>query len=393
MDFAAPPLLRASFVERINRFLVRCELEGVGLVDAQMPNSGRLAELLLPGALVRLVDESQAWPGGSAPGGTTRKTRYTAWAVDREDETIFIHTHQTNSVVRTLLDQKRIPGLETSTVVRSEARHGSSRFDFLLEEERGRFFLEVKSVTLFGNGAALFPDAVTARGRRHLEELGELGAEAERRGAPRPVVLFLVHSARVDRFLPDYHTDFAFARTFLDVRNHVRLVPVSVAWTPTLELEGPLRRLSIPWEFIERETRDTGAYVLLLRLAEMRTLRVGKLGRIDLQPGWYAYVGSAMQHLSARIARHLRKRKRFHWHVDFLRDAALECRALPLRSSHRRECELAEALSSCLEPVAPGFGCSDCRCRTHLFFSPTSPSSLHRFYTVLEPFRMPRMVD
>ncbi|MEJ2145150.1 MAG: DNA/RNA nuclease SfsA [Acidobacteriota bacterium] len=208
MDLVPGRLVKGIFVERPNRFLVRCRIHGRGVVEAQMPNSGRLDELLLPGVTIYLADEleSSRRRVPRAHRRAPRKTRYTAWAVDREGETIFIHTHQTNAVARNLLEQQRIPGLESAKVVRSEVPLGSSRFDFLMEENRERFFLEVKSVTLFGNGAALFPDAVTERGRRHLLELAGLGSDAARTDEPKPVVLFLVHSNRVERFLPDYHT-------------------------------------------------------------------------------------------------------------------------------------------------------------------------------------------
>ncbi len=394
MDLVPGRLVKGIFVERPNRFLVRCRIHGTGVVDAQMPNSGRLDELLLPGATVYLADELESSRRRVTRAHRTapRKTRYTAWAVDREDETIFIHTHQTNAVARTLLEQQRIPGLESSSVVRSEVPVGSSRFDLLMEEERGQFLLEVKSVTLFGNGAALFPDAVTERGRRHLLELAERGSEADQSGGPKPVVLFLVHSNRVDRFLPDYHTDLDFSRTLLQVRNRVRILPVALGWNSSLELKGRVKRLPIPWNFVDNESQDCGAYLLLMRLAENRRICVGRLGELRFESGWYVYVGSAMRNLTARIARHLRHRKHFHWHVDYLREAAMECRALPIRSSLRQECALAEAMGSILTPGPAGFGSSDCDCLTHLFYSPEFPLHLRAFHKTLEPFRMPKVV-
>lgn len=291
-----------------------------------------------------------------------------------------------------LLEQRRVPGLESAKVVRSEAPFGSSRFDFLMEEDRGRFFLEVKSVTLFGNGAALFPDAITERGRRHLLELAELGSDAARTDEPKPVVLFLVHSNRVERFLPDYHTDLDFSRTLLQVRNWVRTLPVALGWTSSLRLKGRPKPLSIPWAFIEKEAQDRGAYLLLMKLTENRSIRVRKLGELRFESGWYVYVGSAMENLTARIARHLRHRKRLHWHVDYLREAAVQCRALPIRSSSRQECVLAKAMGSILTPGPAGFGSSDCDCPTHLFYSPELPLYLRGFHKTLESFRMPKGV-
>jgi sugar fermentation stimulation protein A len=259
-----------------------------------------------------------------------------------------------------------------------------------MEEGGKRFFLEVKSVTLIGNGAALFPDAVTERGRHHLLELAELGDEAARRGLPQPAVLFLVHSDRVDRFLPDYHTDFAFAETFLEARNRVRLLPVSVGWSRSLKLKENVRELPIPWDFLRREVRDQGSYLLLLRISERKRIATGRLGELGFPSGWYVYVGSAKIGLTARMARHLRKRKRFHWHIDFLRDQAVEGLALPIRSSQNQECVIARALSGVLTPHSPGFGCSDCSCLTHLYYSTGKPLDCRQFHQILERFRMPR---
>jgi sugar fermentation stimulation protein A len=318
-----------------------------------------------------------------------RKTRYTVWAVEREGECVFLHTHQTNAVARFLLSRKRIPSLVSAEIVRSEVSHERSRFDFLMEEQGERFFLEVKSVTLFGNGAALFPDAVTDRGRHHLLRLAELGDEAAQRGLPKPVVLFLVHCDRVDRFLPDYHTDLAFARAFLEVRDRVRLRPVSVGWTRSLSLKDKVRELPIPWDFLQREVRDQGSYLLLLRIGERKRINIGRLGEIDFLSGWYVYIGSAKHGLTARIARHLRKRKRFHWHIDFLRDQAVEALALPIRSSLQEECVISDTLSRVLTPHSPGFGCSDCSCLTHLQYSAEKPLHSRRFHEVLQRFRMP----
>jgi len=366
------------------------------IVEAQMPNPGRLSELLLPGARL-YVSHIDPWRScGSAMEAARedrwvrkRKTNYTVWAVERDKEVIFLHTHQTNRVAHYLLRRSRIPSLAAARVHGTEVVEGRSRFDFLMEEKGKTFFLEVKSVTLFGNGAALFPDAVTSRGKHHLEKLAELGLRAEEYGLPKPVMLFLIHSDRVDRFLPDYHTDFAFAKTFLSVRNQVRLLPVSIGWTQGLELKDTVRELPIPWTFLDREVRDGGAYVLLLRVDNRKQIIVGKLGVVDFQPGWYVYVGSAAKGLSARIARHLRRRKRFHWHIDFLRDQTSRVVGLPIRSTQKQECALADELSQVFKSHSPGFGSSDCSCRTHLYFSSQDPFQVRGFHEVLERFRMP----
>jgi len=263
-------------------------------------------------------------------------------------------------------------------------RVGHSRFDFLLKKGNDVVFMEVKSVTLFGNGLAMFPDAVTERGRRHLDELASLG-----QSAPRPTVLFLIHNPDVRWFLPECHADLAFAHTLLEVRDALRILPVCVGWNRSLELEDRLHLAEIPWDFLEREAKDRGSYLLILRLSRDKRVEIGKLGLRTFSKGFYVYVGSAMANLASRLDRHLRKRKNFHWHIDHLRQCADECLPLAIRSSRRLECELADALRAVLTPSTTGFGCSDCACATHLFYSPEHPLHAAGFHGVLQRFRMP----
>ncbi len=378
MDFPSiDGLFRARFVSRPNRFLVKCESDTLNRVTAFMPNPGRLWELLLPGVelLVRKAPPART--------GQKRKTAYTVLGVDRDGESIFLDTHLNNQVARSLLEARRIPGLENATVVRSEVPLGRSRFDFLLEEHGRDLYLEVKSCTLFGNGVAMFPDAVTERGRRHVLELSHLAKQ----GTPS-AVLFLVHSRRVDWFMPDYHTDPAFAEAMLQVRQHVRILPVSIGWTPDLRLEPGATLLTVPWDHVAAESKDRGAYLLSLHLKRTRAINVGKLGRLRFPAGHYLYVGSAMKNLTARVARHVNRRKNMHWHIDYLRECADNVTPIPIRTSKRIECDLASDLGAFLAPGPPGFGSSDCDCPGHLFHTERSPFHLPRFHDVLQTHRM-----
>ena len=270
--FVDGPLLRARFAGRPNRFLVRCRLDGGQRVTAFLPNPGRMDELLFPEVELTLVP---------APAGGARRTRWTCVAVEREGETLFLHTHRTNAVARHLLESGRVPGLRGWRIAASEVAAGHSRFDFLLRRGSRRLWLEVKSCTLFGNGVAMFPDAVTERGRRHLLEL----AAMPRGHGERPAVMFVVHTRSARWFLPDYHTDLAFSRTLLEVRRQVRILPVAVGWNADLTLREETRLLDIPWGHLRREAVDRGAYLLLLRLARRRRLRVGGLGEITFAAG------------------------------------------------------------------------------------------------------------
>lgn len=111
-----------------------------------------------------------------------------------------------------------------------------------------------------------------------------------------------------------------------------------------------------------------GSYVLLIHLAETRTITVGRLGDIHFPRGHYAYVGSAMSGFGSRLNHHLRRTGRPHWHIDYLRDKASVTGVILYESEQRHECAIARAFNRQLDCV-PGFGASDCRCRSHLFFS------------------------
>jgi len=127
---------------------------------------------------------------------------------------------------------------------------------------------------------------------------------------------------------------------------------------------------------------DRGAYILLLRLGRTRRLRIGALGILTFKPGWYVYVGSALNSLSARVARHLRLRKQKRWHIDYLRPAAERVSAFLLPSRRDRECALARKLRRIASDQVERFGSSDCACPSHLFFfagEPARMAELRRF--------------
>ncbi len=112
-----------------------------------------------------------------------------------------------------------------------------------------------------------------------------------------------------------------------------------------------------------------GAYVLYVQVAGSRDITIGMLGRMRFRRGYYAYVGSALNGIESRILRHLRKEKKTHWHIDYLLQNAEIVGVLCLRSDKREECCIAEKFGKDFVCV-PGFGCSDCRCPSHLFYSP-----------------------
>jgi sugar fermentation stimulation protein A len=262
---------------------------------------------------------------------------------------------------------------------------GRNRFDFLLEEGGKSILLEVKSCTLVGEKVAMFPDAVTERGARHLRELARISEEGV-----RAVFLLIVHWPFAKIFMPDFHTDLNFSQTLLNVRDRVEVIPVSVRWEEDLSLSPDVKVLQVPWNTIEKEAKDRGSYLLILNLKRNRKIDVGKLGRVVFRKGFYIYVGSAMANLSKRMERHRHLRKRHHWHIDELRAVTEFHSVLAIRSSERIECQVAKAMSDIAEWSVPRFGSTDCSCDSHLFGMARDPIQSEDFQKLLQHFRMDR---
>lgn len=121
----------------------------------------------------------------------------------------------------------------------------------------------------------------------------------------------------------------------------------------------------------------SGIYVLILELEKSGSYSIGKLGNLPFPAGFYAYVGSALNGLNARISRHLRPEKSLHWHIDYFLQYAriinVVYKELPKKRnitklSLREECIIATSLESSPKYIK-GFGCNDCRCHSHLFYS------------------------
>lgn len=109
-----------------------------------------------------------------------------------------------------------------------------------------------------------------------------------------------------------------------------------------------------------------GSYILLIKLPEEQTITIGSLKAIRFPSGYYAYVGSAMGGFKARLNHHLKGNKRPHWHIDYLLQGASITSIILCEAEHRVECIIARALKCQFDSV-PGFGASDCHCRSHLF--------------------------
>jgi Uri superfamily endonuclease len=119
------------------------------------------------------------------------------------------------------------------------------------------------------------------------------------------------------------------------------------------------------------EGRTKGSYILLIEIPRDLRIKIGALGMLEFPQGSYAYVGSAMGGLGARVNRHLRREKRVRWHVDYLLEKGTVKKVVYAPTNKRLECRLAHGLTEAFRSF-PGFGSSDCCCPSHLFFSDDS---------------------
>ena len=116
--------------------------------------------------------------------------------------------------------------------------------------------------------------------------------------------------------------------------------------------------------------KDSGLYQLVISLRKSETVRVGSLGCFSFPAGYYVYTGSARRGLEARIARHLRRKKKMRWHIDYLLRYGRVLEVKRHNDPDQSECELNRRTAGVpgSEIVAPQFGSSDCDCPTHLLY-------------------------
>lgn len=177
------PLIRGRLIRRYKRFLADIVLDGAGEVTAHCANPGSMIGTDAPG--------SEVWV--SPARNPNRKLKYT-WELIRAETgaLVNINTGQANRVAEEAIAAGAIAGLRGYETVRREVKYGrNSRVDLLLEAEgQPPCYVEVKSVTMHRNGACQFPDAVTARGTKHLAELAD-----QARAGRRAVMLYLAQRA------------------------------------------------------------------------------------------------------------------------------------------------------------------------------------------------------
>ena len=186
-------IVEGAFVDRPNRFIAHVNVDG-RLETVHVKNTGRCRELLLPGARVYLEESDNP----------SRKTRYDLVKVWKGDRLVNMDSQAPNKVVQEFLEQGKL--FRNVTKIRPETTYGKSRFDFYVEADGEKIFIEVKGVTLEEDGVVRFPDAPSERAVKHVEEL-----VAAKKDGYQVYVLFVIQMERVSYFTPNDRTHKAFA--------------------------------------------------------------------------------------------------------------------------------------------------------------------------------------
>ncbi|MBO6265342.1 MAG: DNA/RNA nuclease SfsA [Acidaminococcaceae bacterium] len=218
------------FQKRPNRFIAHVCIHGKEEV-CHVKNTGRCKELLVPGCTVYCAVSDNP----------NRKTKYDLIAVEKkvESSTLLINmdSQAPNAAVKEWLASGASPFGQID-LLKPECSHGNSRFDFYLECNKRKIFIEVKGVTLEDDGVVLFPDAPTERGVKHVHELIQCHGEGY-----ETYILFVVQMERARYFTPNRKTHPEFADALYEAKQAgVELLAYMCTVSPDeMKLDKPLK--------------------------------------------------------------------------------------------------------------------------------------------------------
>lgn len=224
-------MVEGHIVSRYKRFLSDVILDqNEQLITAHVANTGRMTSCWEPGQRVLL----------SYHDNPKRKLPYSLELIHNGQSWIVINTHLANKLVVEAIKDGTINELNGYPQLITEYKIGDSRIDILLQSESNRAFVEVKSVTLNENGTAYFPDAVSTRGQKHLQELMKIKQTGD-----RAVLFLLVQREDVQSFKPAAHIDPIYSKLFRQaVENGVEILVYQSSISST-EIRVSKK---LPWE-------------------------------------------------------------------------------------------------------------------------------------------------
>lgn len=227
-----PPLITGTLIKRYKRFLADVELESGEIVTAHCPNTGSMQACCEPGRSVYL----------SRHDNPKRKLKYTWELIAMPGSLVGVNTLTPNRLVALAIAGSDIKELRGYDRIQREVKVGDhSRIDLLLTKGANRrCFIEIKNSTLVEDGVALFPDAVTARGQKHIAELEKLSAAGD-----RCVMFYFIQRMDARVFRPADHIDVAYGKALRQaVKNNVEVL----AYDVHIDLQGIRIRRKIPCE-------------------------------------------------------------------------------------------------------------------------------------------------
>ena len=218
-------MIIGSFLKRYKRFLVDIKLKNGEVITAHCTNTGSLKSCLIKNAPVVV----------SKANNPNRKTKYT-WEMIKVGETwVGVNTQRANEIAFELLKQNKIKGFENLKLLKREVKFDSSRFDIYAESGSEKIFIEVKNVTYREGEYALFPDAETKRGQKHIEQL----LKAKAKGF-RVALFFIIQRDDIKLFKAADKIDPVYANLLKEAhKNGVEIFPILIKVYPDR------------WEFIK----------------------------------------------------------------------------------------------------------------------------------------------
>lgn len=229
-------IISAIFIDRPNRFIARCEIDG-SVEICHVKNTGRCKELLIPGADV-FVQKAD---------NPNRATKYDLISVQKGNRLINMDSQAPNKVFAEWLTSGRL--YQNITLIKPETFYGGSRLDFYVETDNRKIYIEVKGVTLEENGVVLFPDAPTERGVKHLREL----CDCVRNGF-EAMAVFIIQMEDVRYFTPNDKTHAAFGEALRDAQEQgVRLLAIDCLVTPDSITTGKPAEIRLKSDSLDRK--------------------------------------------------------------------------------------------------------------------------------------------
>lgn len=205
IDIKYKEVKKGAFIERPNRFIAKVLVDGHE-ETVHVKNTGRCKELLVKDATVYL----------SVSDNPSRKTKYDLIGVEKVTDRNILKVNMDSQIPNDVVAEwlKNCDLFSQKAIIKREVFYNKSRFDFYIEDDNRRVFLEVKGVTLENNGVASFPDSPTERGVKHINELTDClneGYEA--------YIFFVIQMKNIDYFTPNYETHPEFGEALKKAKN------------------------------------------------------------------------------------------------------------------------------------------------------------------------------